>query len=1439
MGSKVGKRFLVCALMSVVMTFQGLTAFSSGSSGDIDKAYAADPLAQDTHFSYTDDASGTYLTNGGLTGANTWNYPQTAHASYTEAGVTVGLDDEGYVTYTNSDGVDEAYLKKSVTEDSSTQGLFEVSLDIKGNEITNPIDVVLVVDYSSTMEGENLENALAGINDFLNTIAQPLISGRIQLSAVAYNRTLYSMGGFTTDAQKVLDFLEDTAQNGTGTFIQKGLYEAQRIFAGGRAGARQLLVHIGDGSVNCSYLPVSGATEYPNNGEIVAMNGYSASTYITDFQTSNPQYNTSMTTSDANAIKGVSTKLISNHTIGTAIDLKKNGGIEIFSIGVAPSSRGSYTARNLATNAGRYMTIDENLQDLSEALADIASQIDKTISAGTVTDPMGEGVILQKASAEFSADDYTLTGYRKNGALWVEAPDLLTDVVVSESKGTITLENLDIGLDERIVITYKVRLDTEADDFNPDAWYPANQETTLSPQGAGQNHAFPIPSIKAPSVTLSVEKIWNDTGLIITGGNGTNSPPLDYSGNRPSDIDFVVERSSVISSTGWKTSEPLSVGASDSWQKTVSEIIPAGLSQMVKLPAYNNKGENFIYSISEVAIPDNEYTWTSSTAGNNLTITNTLKTIDLNFTKLAADTDAPLAGAEFQLDGVDSSGSPFSATALSDVNGNVTFGNVPPGTYTVTELTAPAGYELLTGQVDVVVFVNKEGNLEYALSINGTPYEWNGELYNFPIGGGLHTFLFTKLYENGKDASGNDVALPFDGVSFTLSPILRGNGPHVEVSASGGKVDFTGVASGIYLLTEDSGYGSFQPISPIVVMVYWDSSGDLMVRYMSTGGNLIGQDNNGNPVLTNRQQLDLALSKTDDSTLSSAVDGAEFELRDNQGNVVAGGITQSGGTLLLTGLTQGEYTLVETITPSGYLPIDPIPIRIGYASGSNTLAVLQIGEDTAPSLPYQVVNKKVIDVEFGKRSGAGTALSGAEFTLTDTGNPSSIFTAISDNNGIVSFKDVSAGTYTLHESTPPGGYEGIADVAVVVGYRTNSNVLEVLAPTPWANFVAVDEEKTTDITFAKQTEVGKALEGITFELRSETGDLVSSAVSDRSGSVTFTDVPKGNYYLIESGQPEYLRELEVFPIEVFVDGQGNLEVNAPWDIPNPNVLVNHNKTTGFSFEKVDQDGNALEGAVFELHDAQGNLISTSISDNRGLVEIGGLIEGSYRLTEKTAPSGYAPIKGSVALTVTMVEGELVGSFDLAGHENLFDGKVHNYPSAGAGVDALFKKVGNSSSGQKALAGATFRLSNFYTGTPSYETTSDAKGILAFTAVESGLYLLEETGVPSGYKALKPITVAVYVDSSGAAVLRFPDTTLDVDENGYPIIVNEASSSPSNPVDPPSPTSRTGDAASTFLWFALLSFAIAGLVISGGVRRRCAAQKQDRCPYPKKPTRNEK
>ncbi|WP_438768299.1 vWA domain-containing protein [Enterococcus sp. AZ129] len=534
--------------------------------------FSIDVSAETYNFNYKNDEQGHYLTNGISEGdTNNYDYGHAPEATF---------DEEKYVNYG-----DEAYLKKSVAAVTGQQGLFNVTLDVKGNQTESPIDLVLVIDYSSSMKGEKLNNALKGLQQFGEELSDSLTDGHVRIGIVAYNRLTYSTADFSTDMNDLEDFLRNTAEPHSGTFMQKGLLEGQRLLAEkSRPNAKKMLVHIGDGSANASFLPRENAQSYPNNGEIIDYNGYHTSSYMEEFQTESNQYYTSNSAStDANAIQTNSTTVTDN-TLGTIVSLKKSGDT-YYSIAANPSLRGEYISRNIASDPKNYLIIDENLSGLGTALKELAGSINNTIHEGLIIDPMGENILLQGAG-NFTEDNYQLKGWRKMPTgEWLEASDLLTDVVVTEENQVLHISTISLGKNERLTLTYQIRLNTETNDFKGDTWFLCNDRTTLQPTPEEETVDFPIPAIKAPTVQLKLIKNWeNITEKEI-----------------PEAIQYQVTRKATTDETAWSTSEVMQLTQKEGYQKLINQVTVNGAE--VALPKFNNRGEDFVYQIEEVNVP--------------------------------------------------------------------------------------------------------------------------------------------------------------------------------------------------------------------------------------------------------------------------------------------------------------------------------------------------------------------------------------------------------------------------------------------------------------------------------------------------------------------------------------------------------------------------------------------------------------------------------------------------------------------------------------------------------------------------------------------------------------------------------------------------------------------------------------------------------------------
>lgn len=93
----------------------------------------------------------------------------------------------------------------------------------------------------------------------------------------------------------------------------------------------------------------------------------------------------------------------------------------------------------------------------------------------------------------------------------------------------------------------------------------------------------------------------------------------------------------------------------------------------------------------------------------------------------------------------------------------------------------------------------------------------------------------------------------------------------------------------------------------------------------------------------------LAVYKFDQEDSAKGLAGAEFEVKDSEGNVVATLVSGEDGYAYCAGLRPGSYTLVETKAPEGYVKSDePLTIQIPNTCGDDNIAVVRFANAQVP-----------------------------------------------------------------------------------------------------------------------------------------------------------------------------------------------------------------------------------------------------------------------------------------------------------------------------------------------------------------------------------------------------------------------------------------------------------------------------------------------------------
>lgn len=277
------------------------------------------------------------------------------------------------------------------------------------------------------------------------------------------------------------------------------------------------------------------------------------------------------------------------------------------------------------------------------------------------------------------------------------------------------------------------------------------------------------------------------------------------------DIQLVLQQKTT--STGWKDYDTFELKKGDTIfdkdfevpskvyveTKDGEKVLEDAQYQVVEVLTGSNPKQ---YRVPGYAAPVNSPESTSDTEST-LTVTNTLLTKDLSFTKYDNNGTTPLSGITFEVVGDNG----FTQSVTTDDTGKVDFTGLPVGNYTLTEKNIPVGYDEKVGPWKFAVVDNedKEGTLSIEWSTENDPQlKENGSIVNK-----LKPFDLTV---NKTNDQGN----PLSGAVFTLN----GEEFPATVSEDGTSFTFTGLtAPGTYTLHEKEAPDGYRGLAKDIVIV--------------------------------------------------------------------------------------------------------------------------------------------------------------------------------------------------------------------------------------------------------------------------------------------------------------------------------------------------------------------------------------------------------------------------------------------------------------------------------------------------------------------------------------------------------------------------------------------------------------------------------------------
>ncbi len=264
----------------------------------------------------------------------------------------------------------------------------------------------------------------------------------------------------------------------------------------------------------------------------------------------------------------------------------------------------------------------------------------------------------------------------------------------------------------------------------------------------------------------------------------------------------------------------------------------------------------------------------------------------------------------------------------------------------------------------------------------------------------------------------------------------------------------------------------------------------------------------------------LELNKVDE--LGNPLEGAMFTVYNESGTEVTQVTTNSNGYARTPLINLGDYTVVETSAPEGYVLDNTVyPATI---NSNNQIVTINSGNP--------IINEGYKgQIELTKTNEADEPLQGVEFTIYDS-EMNSVEVITTDENGYAISSELAVGDYIVIETEQLDGY--IPNAIEYLATIANDGDLVTLND----GEAIINQKLWGQVEINKVDENNQPLADAEFTIYDSEMNSVEVIITDENGYAISSNLEYGDYTIIETKAPDgYQLELTKYPFTIENDGE--------------------------------------------------------------------------------------------------------------------------------------------------------------------------------------------------------------------------------------------------------------------------------------------------------------